>query len=249
MDMAFTLQSSVHDNKPPSYLELSALATPTKNYRQISYSDSFLVRGKGSNLSLNVVADEAPTIKVQEPEPLPKSHWPLIKEKVLSIGLHVALIATFETLFFFQFVSGLADKGIVSVIDKYSDLLFGGCSNLTLASRLQLLEVLEVLANTTDIATEYDKAIVSRRENNDQLLRGTWFFTGGLYATWAVAAVVMRHNQPWTSILLENAVMIGVLAIYEAVFVNVIVLNYDSITMPEIDQLIFNNAYAACNTG
>jgi len=235
---------ALNDNKPPSYLELAA--TPTKNYRQISYSDSFLVRGKGSNLSLNVVADEVPTIKVPEHTPEPKSHWPLIKEKALSIGLHVALIATFETLFFFQFVSGLADKGIVSVIDKYSDLLFGGCSNLTLPVRLQLLEVLNLLANSTGISAEYDKAVVSRRANNDQLLTGTWLFTGGLYLTWGIAAALMRKGKPWTSILLENVVMIGVLAIYEAVFVNVVVLNYDSITMPEIDQLIFNNAYGAC---
>jgi hypothetical protein len=233
------------NNRPPSYLELAALS-PTKNYRQISYSDSFLVRGgKGSNLSLEVAAAvEEPTIR--DIDVKPPSHWPLLKEKALSIGLHVALIATFETLFFFQFVSGLADKGVVSVVDKYSNLLFGGCSNLTFPDRLQLLEVLDSLANKTGISLEYEKAIESRRVNNGRLLMGTWLFTGGLYAAWAITALLLRKGQPWTTILLENVAMISVLAVYEAVFVNVVVLNYDSITVPEIDQLIFNNAYAAC---
>ncbi len=198
--------------------------------------------------SLNVLTEVnllSPVAAATEVVELPKQNIWL--EKSLSIGLHVALIATFETLFFFQFVSGLADKGIVSVIDKYSGLLFGGCSNLTFPVRLQLLEVLDQLANTTGIVGEFDKAIASRRTNNDQLLLGTWLFTGGLYLTWLIAVFATRkHRPPWRTILLENAAMISVLAIYEAVFVNVVVLKYDSITMPEIDQLIFNNAYAAC---
>jgi hypothetical protein len=221
-----------------SYIELTALAV-TPRWRAIS-EGSFLLH---KSQSLQTVGVDAST-----QTEIPEEHTirGLVKEKALSIGLHVALIATFETLFFFQFVSGLADEGIVNVVDRFSGQLFSGCQNLTFPIRLELLEVLDTLGNYSGLALENEKAKLSRAATNSHLLMASWLFTGGLYAAWALVAVLMRRDQPWKIILLENAVMIGVLAIYEAVFVNVIVLKYDSITLPEIEDRMFNNAYAAC---
>lgn len=196
--------------------------------------------------SMQVVAAVSVDASTQTDYEEKYGRWHLVREKALSIGLHVALIATFETLFFFQFVSSLADKGIIDVVDRFSNILFGGCQNLTLPARFELLEVLDILGNVTGLAGAEEQAITVRHQTNQRLLLASWLFTGGLYLAWLVAASIMRRGQPWITILLENAVMIGVLAIYEAVFVNVIVLKYDSITLPEIESRMFDNAYELC---
>lgn len=225
-----------------SYIELTALAV-TPRWRAVSES-SFLLHKSNSLQTVGVVSTvEASTQTDFEEE---KTVRDLVREKALSIGLHVALIATFETLFFFQFVSGLADRGITNVVDRFSVQLFGGCQNLTFPIRLELLEVLDVLGNYSGLALENEKARISRSATNSHLLMSSWLFTGTLYLAWALAAYCLRKRQPWRVILLENVVMIGVLAMYEAVFVNVIVLQYDSITLPEIEDRMFNNAYDAC---
>lgn len=220
------------------YIELTSPRDEPPRFRAIS-EGSYLFH---KSQSMQVVA----AVSVDAATQTDFDQWHVVREKAISISLHVALIATFETLFFFQFVSGLADKGIVSVVDRFSNILFGGCQNLTFPARLELLEMLDVLGNVTGLAGAEEQAITVRRQTNEQLLLASWLFTGGLYLAWAIAATLMRRGQPWRQILLENIVMIGVLAAYEAVFVNVIVLKYDSITLPEIESRIFNNAYASC---
>lgn len=223
-----------------SYIELTALETP----RFRSATDGCLLFKSQSLITVIPSTADAATQTDTDLQTAEPKHT--IREKSLSIGLHVALIATFETLFFFQFVSGLADKGIVSVVDRLSTTLFGGCQNLTLPARLELLGTLDLLANVTGIVSGAEVAKVERAATNQRLLVASWLFTGSLYLLWAVAAALFRRGVPWTSVLLENAVMIGVLAAYEGIFVNVIVLNYDSITLPEIENLAFNNAYDLC---
>jgi hypothetical protein len=230
-----------------SYIELTALETP--RFRSATdgcllFKSSSLVTVIPATADASTQTDRAMQTDLQTESP------PLlatIREKSLSIGLHVALIATFETLFFFQFVSGLADKGIVSVIDRLSNQLFGGCQNLTFGARLELLETLDLLANVSGLVTYSEVAKAERAATNNQLLLASWLFTGSLYLLWLVAATLMRrHKMPWTTILLENVVMIGILAAYEGIFVNVIVLRYESVTLPEIEDRAFNNAYDAC---
>ena len=221
-----------------SYIELTALETPIR-FR--AATDGCLLFKSPSVVAL------APTETVDmatQTDPEPRFHT--IREKSLSIGLHVALIATFETLFFFQFVSGLADNGIISVVDRLSTTLFGGCQNLTLPARLELLGTLDLLANVTGIIGYAEQAKAERVSTNQQLLVASWIVTGSLYLLWLVAAYFLRRGIPWKTVLLENAVMIGVLAAYEGIFVNVIVLNYDSVTLPEIEDLAFNSAYDLC---
>lgn len=220
-----------------SYIELAAY-----KYRWRAISEGSFLQTKSQSLQTVAMVDACTQTDFAEE----KTVKILFKEKILSIGLHVALIATFETLFFFQFVSGLADKGIIDVIDRFSNQLFGGCQNLTLSVRLELLEVLDLLGNYSGFALENEKAKLGRASANSHLLMVSWLFTGGLYLAWALMAFLLRRDQPWHIILLENAVMIGVLAAYEAVFVNVIVLKYDSITLPEIEDQMFNNAYYNC---
>jgi hypothetical protein len=241
-----------------SYIELTALETP----RFRSATDGCLLFKSQSLVTVIPTTSDASTQTddIDSVQPLlvkngHVAHFSLsttIREKSLSIGLHVALIATFETLFFFQFVSGLADKGIVSVVDRLSKQLFGGCQNLTFGARLALLETLDLLANVSGLVTYSEVAKEERTVTNNQLQLASWLFTGSLYLLWLVAAALSfcrkggRHKVPWATILLENAVMIGILAAYEGIFVNVIVLRYDTITLPEIEDFAFNNAYDAC---
>jgi hypothetical protein len=238
---------------PGSYIELTALERLPPLWRSTTSEEvpRFRSATDGCLLfkspSLVTVIPSTAEIGTQtDPEPS------TIREKALSIGLHVALIATFETLFFFQFVSGLADKGILSVVDRLSTTLFGGCQNLTLPARLELLGALDLLANVTGIVGYSEQAKAERAATNQRLQVASWLFTGGLYLLWIMGASAAyfcgkgRHRVPWATILLENAVMIGLLAAYEGIFVNVIVLNYDSVTLPEIEDLAFNNAYDLC---
>jgi hypothetical protein len=228
-----------------SYIELAALSRPVETPRWRAISEgSFLLHKSNSLQTVGTIITTDAAIQTDFEEEIDIKA--LVKEKALSIGLHVALIATFETLFFFQFVSGLADKGITNVVDRFSGQLFGGCQNLTFPVRLELLEILDTLGNYSGLALENEKAQLGRAATNSHLLISSWLFTGGLYIAWALAAFILRRDQPWKIILLENAVMISVLAAYEAVFVNVIVLKYDSITLPEIEDRMFNNAYNAC---
>lgn len=232
---------------PSAYIELTAWETPPR-FRSATdgcllFKSQSLVTVIPSTADAATQTDKAMQTDLQTTD-MARRHT--IREKSLSIGLHVALIATFETLFFFQFVSGLADKGILSVVDRLSTTLFTGCQNLTLPARLELLGALDLLANVTGIVGYAEQAKAERAATNQRLQVASWLFTGCLYLLWAVAAVLLRKRVPWTTVLLENAAMIGLLAAYEGIFVNVIVLNYDSVTLPEIEDLAFNNAYDLC---
>ena len=134
-----------------SYFELVAL--DTSRARAVTEGSLFLAK-KPSTPTVRV-ADAA----VQTDPP------PTIREKALSICLHVSLIATFETLFFFQFVSGLADKGIVNMVDKYSAILFSGCKNLSTPIQTLIVDLIDTVElNTTAAAID---AVEGRRRTND----------------------------------------------------------------------------------
>lgn len=215
--------------------------------RPPSYSDSFLIVG-GSK----------PTTVVVSPKPLdvpfsalrPRFDFVWWYEKLVSLSIHISLIALFETVFFFQFISKSEDSGLLKTIDGYVYELADSCvawpANVTSAVR-QILQLVISSQNVSAIAAD---AASSRSAYNANLQIQAWMYFVGittLTAALSGVAVYKKYKFHWRRVFAENIAMVALLGIYEFIFFRTIIYNYSSLSMPEIDQHIVQILQRMCD--
>lgn len=171
----------------------------------------------------------------------------------LRFSLHIALLSLFETIFFWSFVSTQESRALESVIDSYTSTLFSNCSALPIDQRISLIDLVNYLANATNVYSVAQGTQVTRTQFNDILLRTSWLYVGGvstLFGGLAGVATICRNRIririQWSQILGENAAMILLLGLYEWMFFHTIVLRYQAITSSELNQRIVNTFYQEC---
>lgn len=205
--------------------------------RPPSYSDSFLIVS-GSKAAA-----------VASPKPLdvpfsvlkPRFDFVWWYEKIVSLSIHISLIALFETIFFFQFISKSEDSGLLKTIDGYVYELADSCvswpANVTSAVR-QILQLVVSAQNVSSIAAD---AASRRSAANTNLQIQAWMYFVGITSLTAAlsgVAIYKKYKFHWRRVIVENIAMVALLGIYEFVFFRTIIYNYDSLSMPEIDQHI-----------
>ena len=229
----------------------AVLSAQRKGYRPPSLSESFawsaenVLRTKNnvSTTSLDLLVIQSPPTSPQTtPPPLPKeSQWRCKETKALNAILrflfHITLISIFESVFFFYYVSSLEDNGINNTLGQLLDGVVSTCANSTAFSRNITNDILSLFLNSTVIIAEGNNAYAVRKVTNDRLSMRSWIYVGGLsglFTLLTAVALARKVRVKWKKLVLENLVLVAILAAYEYTFFSTIIFPYTPITGDEI---------------
>ncbi len=223
---------------------LQRLKTPM--IRPISYSDSFLVvpshTPKDTGPSSNPITVPISAIK-------PQFDFVWWYEKFVSLCIHISLIALFETVFFFQFISKSEDSGLLKTIDKYVYDLADSCVVWPANITVPVNDLLLLFINPANVSAIANDAATSRSTYNTNLQIQAWIYFICLTAFTGILsgiAVWKRFKFHWKRVFIENIAMVALLGIYEFAFFRTIIYNYISLSVPEIDEHIVNILHSMC---
>ena len=169
--------------------------------------------------------------------------------RLLGFAFHITLIGVFETVFFFQFVSVSENSGLTKMVDGYVNGILTTCGNWTANTTLFVDEVLPLLINTTVVEEQYQSAYSSRISGNRTLQIQAWLYVATLGGGVLIAASIghcASLRLAWKRILLENAIMVTLLGIYEFLFFKTIIYNYNNLSLPELNEFIVNQLQQQC---
>ena len=238
------MDSKSHMRRPPSYsdslLYLPELSqAPLVPYRPLQLQEPLL--------SPRTDVDEFSSTRVPSRTFTPAETW---YNRLLGFAFHITLISIFETVFFFQFISRSEDTGLQKTVEGYIEGILTSCNGWPSNTTLFVNEILSDLINTTTVQQAYQQAVLLRHSENNALQVQAWLYVIGLASVTAVA-VSLGHQASlrlaWKRILLDNALMVTLLGIYEFLFFKTIIYNYQNLSLPELNQYVVNQLQQTCD--
>lgn len=218
-----------------------------------SYSDSYHILARPGTpvlepLVLNADIDEA-VIPAAEIISIKEEHPPCYHGIVLFIikgSLHIFFISTFETVFYFFFVSKSEDNGIKSAFNVYYTPLVQSCGNWTNVTHGLLEDYISYGPNKSVIDTRGWAATSARDQQNTALLNLSGFYSVFCLAVFLIMALVARIlqiNVRWPKLLGEHFAFVALLGAYEYFFFRTIIYRYSTLSTDEINQYIYDGIY------
>ena len=227
--------------------------------RPPSYSDSFLIK----TYSLNHV----PVLEPLWLEPLssePVSLEPLALEPndiepritnapkyilfIIKCSLHILFISSFESIFYFLYVSQSENTGILKVINVYYEPIVNDISNWTTTSKTILRDILDYEINKTAIDIAGSASADQRRIYNTSLLNlsiGYSMFCLCMFGFMCGIVYFKNIKIKWQKLFIEQLSFICLLALYEYFFYITIIYKYTTISTDELNQYIIDGLYKA----
>jgi len=218
--------------------------------RPPSYSDSYHVLARPGTpvlepFSLNEDLIPAKDIISTAPtEPAPCWHGGVIF--IIKGSLHIFFISTFETIFYFYFVSKSEDNGIKSAFDVYYTPLIQTCGNWSNTTHILLENYISYGPNKSVIDSRGQGATADRNIRNTQLLNTSILysvFCAFLFFFMAIIAYLSKIRVRWAKLLLEHFCFVALLGAYEYFFFRTIIYRYSTISTDEINQYIYDGIY------
>lgn len=218
--------------------------------RPPSYSDSYHVLAKPGTpvlepFILNEDLIPAKEITVVEPV-VPVPFWHGIVIFIIKGSLHIFFISTFETVFYFFFVSKSEDNGIKSAFDVYYTPLIQTCGNWSNTTHLLLENYISYGPNKSVIDARGLAATSNRTLRNSELLNVSILysvFCAFLFFFMAIIAFLTKIKVRWTKLLMEHFCFVALLGAYEYFFFRTIIYRYSTISTDEINQYIYDGIY------
>lgn len=218
-----------------------------------SYSDSYHILARPGTpvlepLVLNADIDEA-VIPAAEIISIKEEHPPCYHGIVLFIikgSLHIFFISTFETVFYFFFVSKSEDNGIKSAFNVYYTPLVQSCGNWTNVTHGLLEDYISYGPNKSVIDARGWAATSARDQQNTTLLNLSGFYSVFCLAVFLIMALVARIlqiNVRWPKLLGEHFAFVALLGAYEYFFFRTIIYRYSTLSTDEINQYIYDGIY------
>jgi len=169
--------------------------------------------------------------------------------RLIGFAFHITLISIFETVFFFEFISHSEDMGIQKTLEGYIKGILTTCNTWPPNTTLFVNDMLSDLINTTVVYQQDEQAIQSRRSQNEGLQIQAWLYVIGLTSI-TVVAISLGHQASlrlaWKRILIDNALMVTLLGIYEFLFFKTIIYNYQNLSLPELNEYVVNQLQQTC---
>jgi hypothetical protein len=226
----------------------TVISTNRKLYRPPSLSESFawtpenVLRATASNTSLDLLVTPSPQVSPQPPPRIPQPHPRVWNEgRILNYGLrflfHITLLSLFESVFFFLYISKLEDSGINNTVGGFIQDAVSTCTNFTDSERTITNDILSLFLNGTQIIGAGNAAESSRSTLNKILNMRAWIYVGslsGLFLLGVAVAKLRRIKIKWGKLVVENFILIGLLAAYEYTFFSTVIFPYNPITGSEI---------------
>lgn len=220
--------------------------------RPPSYSDSFLVRSPtlqshGTPTLEPLVIPELyidPLASKESPPPTPFYHMAIIF--VLKGAIHILFISSFETLFYFLYVSTSENTGIKNTIDAYYSPLIQSCETWSNTTKGILLTIMTYELNKTTIDNDGTHAAIVRSEYNTKLLSASIFYSITCVIIIGLMALIIwwkKVRVEWQKLLLEHLAFVIVLALYEYFFYITIIYKYSTLSTPELNKYIIDGLF------
>jgi len=169
--------------------------------------------------------------------------------RLLGFAFHITLISIFETVFFFEFISHSEDMGIQKTLEGYIKGILTTCNTWSPNTTLFVNDVLSDLINTTTVYQQDQQAVLNRHSQNSGLQVQAWLYVAGL-ASITIVAGVLGHQASlrlaWKRILIDNALMVTLLGIYEFLFFKTIIYNYQNLSLPELNEYVVAQLQQTC---
>jgi hypothetical protein len=162
-------------------------------------------------------------------------------KKLIMFMFHLSLISIFEIIFFFSIVSTYENKAITEVIINFFNKVPSVCNSLSLPQKENFTEIFNSIVNITDI--NYNSFISSNKRKifNHGLFVNAWMYfliIIGIDLILLLIKCYCKIKINFKKIILENLVMISILALYEYMFFKSIILLYDNISKNELIKLM-----------
>jgi len=222
--------------------------------RPPSYSDSlfFLPSEPLEPLILNQPLSLQQPIQQNEfgARSIPFSNAETWYNRAMSFLFHISLISLFETVFFFQFISVSEDSGLQKTLDGYIANILTSCTHWSPNQTVLVNDVLSLLINTTQVTTSYQSALQSRHAYNYYLQVQSWMYVATLVSSTCVLGFIGKCvplRLAWKRILLDNLIMVSLLGLYEFLFFKTIIYNYETMSLPELNEFIVGQLQQTCH--
>ena len=217
--------------------------------RPPSYSDSYHVLSRPGTpilepFSLNETLIPAKEINIEVVKPVPCWHVAVIF--VIKGSLHILFISTFETIFYFFFVSKSEDNGIKSAFNVYYTPLVQTCGNWSNTTHALLENYISYGPNKSVIDSRGIAATAYRNMRNDELLNVSSLYSvlcAFIFFCMVIVSYIASIRVRWPKLLLEHFCFVGLLGAYEYFFFRTIIYRYSTISTDEINQYIYDGIY------
>jgi hypothetical protein len=172
-----------------------------------------------------------------------------IVEVAVKLLFHITLISIFETLFYFLYVSSLENNGIEKTVNTFINGAAQGCKNMTNVEIQLVDDLLEPYINATAIVISGNDVESSRLVYNTMIMNRSWFYVAGLSGLFVALLGYIRLRKikiEWLSMILENTAMVVLLALYELMFFNTIIYQYEPVSTEEIGRNAIEKLQDSC---
>jgi hypothetical protein len=183
------------------------------------------------------------------PSPSAKIWLPILHAGATRFVFHLTLISLFETIFFWQFISKSEDSALILLVNHYAKTTLNNCADMSPSQRQITTDFLNLFLNQTQVDAAGAAAAATRAAYNGILIRNSWLYFGGLAVLFAILAALSLQKDytiHWRSLLAENLALVTFLGLYEWMFFSTIVLQYQAISVPELDRMVVDEIMSAC---
>ena len=219
--------------------------------RPPSYSDSFIHIPKNEQPILAPLTPLDTSLESLPTEPESKPLYHTIVLFVIKGSLHIFFISTFETIFYFLYVSRSEDNGIKGTIDTYYLPIINTCNNWSNLTHTLMLDVLTYEVNKSTVDLLGSAAAAQRNSQNGALLNTSILYSAiclVIFLGLTVFSHFKKIDIDWTRLLQEHSAFVILLALYEYFFFRTIIYKYITLSTPELNQYIVDGLYQCAMT-
>ena len=237
---------------------LAPIATPTQRMKRIPSLNKVSAWSAEEDINRSPLLEG---LKEEKTNPLNEStllerfiigyhkHEKRLLHTLFKLVLHIQFISVFESLFFFLYVSTLEDNGLERTVNTFINEAVGACQNMTTLELDVINLYLGPYVNRTEITWEASQHVAERMAWNTHVMNQSWFYVGGLTGLFLLCVMYAKLRKidiEWDTVLIENAIMVCLLAVYEIIFFNTIIFHYKPITSSEISKNAVEKLHDSC---
>ena len=165
-------------------------------------------------------------------------------KRMIMITTHLTLIALFEILFFFHFVSKYEDNALIYLVNSFVSNIPNICNSLTLQEKALFTGYFNQYVNITNIEEQSIIAKDNRIIFNNGLDKTSWIYFSiiiGISFLLILIHIIGKIKVSLRKIIIDNVLMIIILGIFEYVFFTRIIMIYQNISLEELEVIIINS--------
>jgi hypothetical protein len=223
--------------------------------RPLSYSDSYIILSdKGGSLNLGSLTLEPPTRqlipRLKKPRAAPV--WHLIVGFTLKGSLHIFFISSFESIFYFLYVSKSEENGILDTINTYYMPLVSSCDTWSNYTRIFLSNVANLEFNRSAVDATGAAAAQDRHNFNTDLVNTSILYSVVCLFVFFLCVAVAKYKKiaiHWRKLFIEHLSFVTLLALYELFFFKTIIYKYRTVSTPELNQYLVDGLYQCLENG